>query len=177
MLLKAIFALSARHLSKITKSDGYDADKYYRECLAELIPLLDEESAVMDETVLVATIILRLMEELDSENAFKLIKPAYPGSLATPPDDHLQGHLVGIQKLISAQERAAAHGGLRQAAFLVGLRREIFMAFVTQRPVRVSLEYCNIDCTLSATDDTTGRSESLSTVSMYWRSASRMRRM
>lgn len=66
-----------------------------------------------------------------------------------------QGHLIGIQKLICAQERLATLGGLRQAAFLVGLRQEIFMAFVSQRPVRVSLEYCNIDRSLSSADDTT----------------------
>lgn len=65
MLLKAIFALSARHLSKITRSDGYDADRYYRECLNELIPHLDDEAAVMDENILLASILLRLMEEFD----------------------------------------------------------------------------------------------------------------
>lgn len=74
MLLKAIMALSARHLSKITHADGYDADRYYRECLTELIPHLDDEAAVMDENLLLASILLRLMEEFDGASYLHLLE-------------------------------------------------------------------------------------------------------
>jgi hypothetical protein len=63
-LLYAILAVSARHLS-VTK--GYDideADRYHRECLGLLIPILDDSSAALSEALYAATVILRLFEEI-----------------------------------------------------------------------------------------------------------------
>lgn len=47
--------------------DGYVADRYHRECLSLLIPLLDDSSAALDEALYAATVILRLYEEISGK--------------------------------------------------------------------------------------------------------------
>jgi hypothetical protein len=66
-----------------------------------------------------------------------------------------KGHLLGIHRFIHAQEHSAVHGSLRQAAWWVGIRQEISMAFLSQRNVRVPLEYCNLDRSFSPAQDDT----------------------
>jgi len=62
---------------------------------------------------------------------------------------------MGTNALISAQERSTVSSGLRQAAFWVGLRQEIYISFVNQRSVQSNLDRCNIDRSLDPTDDCT----------------------
>lgn len=131
-LLNAIFALSARHLSRIGQYDPLISNRYQQECLKHLIPMLDDSAAILDENLLASTIILRHLEEIE-----------VPLSGQSPSDQ--QSHLLGAHALITAQERAAVVGGLRQAAFWVGLRQEIYVAFVNQRSIMPALEHCNID--------------------------------
>jgi hypothetical protein len=64
VLRNAIFALSAQHLSQISNYDIGASDNYYCECLKELLALTSKQDAIMDEALLVAAVILRLMEEL-----------------------------------------------------------------------------------------------------------------
>jgi hypothetical protein len=45
--------------------------------------------------------------------------------------------------------------GLRQASFWVGLRQEIYIAFVNQRPVKTNLDYSFIDQSFDLADDNT----------------------
>ncbi|EME49909.1 hypothetical protein DOTSEDRAFT_68653 [Dothistroma septosporum NZE10] len=138
--MNAIFALSARHLSRIGEYDPLVSNKYHQECLKHLIPMLDDTAAILDENLLASTIILRHLEELE-----------VPISGQLPADQH--SHLLGAQAFIQAQERAAVTGGLRQAAFWVGLRQEVYVAFVNQRPVLPALEHCNVDRSFETADD------------------------
>jgi hypothetical protein len=64
-LQKAIFALAARHLSQLTDLDPLLANRYYQQCIEELIPRFEDLNAMLDEDLLCATVILRLLEELD----------------------------------------------------------------------------------------------------------------
>lgn len=48
-----------------TGYNPYVADRYYQLCLSTLIPSLDDVEAVMDETLLAATVVLRMLEEMD----------------------------------------------------------------------------------------------------------------
>lgn len=139
-LMNAIFALSARHLSRIGEYDPLISNKYHQECLKHLIPMLDDTAAILDENLLASTIILRHLEEFE-----------VPISGQQPADQH--SHLLGAQAFIAAQERAAVTGGLRQAAFWVGLRQEVYVAFVNQRPVLPALEHCNVDRSFEAAED------------------------
>ncbi|KAJ9649400.1 hypothetical protein H2199_000175 [Coniosporium tulheliwenetii] len=138
-LLNAIFAASARHLSRISDFDPFVSDRYHQECLKHLIPELSDTAAIMDENLLAATVILRFLEEVE-----------VPVSGADT-----QSHLLGTHVFISAQERSTVMGGLRQAAFWVGLRQEIYMAFVNQRSILPALEHCNIDRSFDMANDCT----------------------
>jgi hypothetical protein len=138
-LLNAISALSARHLSRIGKYDQLVSNRYQQECLKHLIPMLDDTTALLDENLLASTIILRHLEEIE-----------VPLSGQSPADQ--SSHLFGAHAFIMAQERATVSGGLRNAAFWVGLRQEIYVAFVNQRPI-IPLEHCNLDRSLSAATD------------------------
>jgi hypothetical protein len=80
-LLNAIFAASARHLSRLDKYQkdhevGYlgkylpdihpdTAIEYHNICIKHLVALTDHFQAVFDENLLAASVILRLYEELD----------------------------------------------------------------------------------------------------------------
>lgn len=66
ILLNAVFAASARHLSTISDFDPIVSNKYNQECLKHLIPKLSDAEAIMDENLLAATVILRHLEELES---------------------------------------------------------------------------------------------------------------
>lgn len=72
-LLNAIFAASARHLSRVSDFDPYVADRYHQECLKHLIPMLNDSAAIMDENLLAATVILRFLEEV--EGRMLLVSP------------------------------------------------------------------------------------------------------
>lgn len=63
-LLYAILATSARHLSMTSGYDAYLADHYHRECLALLIDIVGDTSALLDDALCAATVILRLFEEI-----------------------------------------------------------------------------------------------------------------
>jgi hypothetical protein len=63
-LLNAIFACSARHLSRVGDFDASISEKYHQECLKHLIPMLSDGAALMDENLLAATVILRFFEEV-----------------------------------------------------------------------------------------------------------------
>ncbi|TKA76956.1 hypothetical protein B0A49_01731 [Cryomyces minteri] len=106
---------------------------------AYLIPMLDDTAAILDENLLASTVILRFLEEIE-----------VPISGADT-----QSHLLGTHVFISAQERSTVGGGLRQAAFWVGLRQEIYVAFVNQRSILPALEHCNIDRSFEPADDCT----------------------
>ncbi|OJD31959.1 arca-like protein [Diplodia corticola] len=136
-LMNAILAVAARHWSRVGEYDPYVAERYHSECLKHLIPMLDETAALMDENLLAATVMLRFLEEID-----------IPVS-----GDESQSHLLGTQVFLTAQERSTVYGGLRQAAFWVGLRQEIYMAFVNQRTIIPALEHCSIDRTFDTASD------------------------
>lgn len=140
-LLNAIYALSARHLSRIGEYDPLVSNRYHQECLKHLIPMLDDSAAaVLDENLFASTIILRHLEEIE-----------VPLSGQSPADNSF--HLLGAHALISAQERVTMAGGLREAAFWVGLRQEIYVAFVNHRSIMPSLENCNIDRSFGVAPD------------------------
>ncbi|TDZ13750.1 hypothetical protein C8035_v009110 [Colletotrichum spinosum] len=138
-LLNAIFALSSRHLSLHEHYDPYASDRYHQECLKHLTSISDTSSSLADDNLLAATILLRTLEELD---------------VPLVGTDH-EGHLLGIQLFMNTRTAAVPSppSALRQACFWVGLRQEITMAFATQRPIMVKLDYLFIDRSFSPADD------------------------
>lgn len=59
VIQNAIFALSARHLSRVGDYDPLVSNKYHQECLKHLIPMLDDDTAILDENLLASTMLVR----------------------------------------------------------------------------------------------------------------------
>lgn len=140
LLLNAIFALSARHLSRVGNYDPLISNRYHQECLERVTPVLNISDARLDENLLASTIILRHLEEIE-----------VPLSGCSPSSS--QPHLLGSHAFIQAQRHATSPKSLRQAAFWVALRQEIYVAFVTQRSITMAFESSAIDWSKEATGD------------------------
>lgn len=69
-LLYAIFAVSARHQDRLRYHDSYVADRYQQKCLSHLRGMMFDEVACMDESLLAATVVLRLLEEVEGHLPF-----------------------------------------------------------------------------------------------------------
>ena len=76
-----------------------------------------------DETLFAATIILRVLEEIDM------------------PETNSQGHLTGIKHFVEARDPWATGRGLGEASFWVGLRQEIYSALANHQPIQLKLEH------------------------------------
>jgi hypothetical protein len=76
-LRNAIFALFARHLSRVGSYDPYASERYHQECLQSLIPMLNDTATIMDEDLFAATIILRVLEEMDGKLSLSLLAPLH----------------------------------------------------------------------------------------------------
>jgi len=66
MLLSAMLALAARHLSHTSDYDPAVADHYHQACLKQFIPALGPASRSLEPTFLATTVLLRTYEEFDS---------------------------------------------------------------------------------------------------------------
>ncbi|KAI0108066.1 hypothetical protein F4814DRAFT_43870 [Daldinia grandis] len=139
MLLNAIFAIAARHLSHTTDFDPLASNRYHDECLKHLIPMLNHASTVSDENLFAATIILRMLEEMDVPT--------------TGQDTY--SHLLGIHAFVNVGDQYMGPGSLSAASFWVGLRQEIYIAVITQQPVKVSLDHFVVDRSFELADDYT----------------------
>lgn len=126
-LMNAILALSARQLSRTTDFDPYIADAYYQRCFDTLIPALNDNSiAKEDESLLAATIILRLLEEMN---------------ISIVGNDP-QGHLFGTQAIIRAAEQSYASTtgpSFRQAIYWAAFRQELWISLMTQRAFQLHI--------------------------------------
>lgn len=125
-LMNAILALSARQLSRTTDFDPYIADAYYQRCFDTLIPALNDNVAIKEESLLAATIILRLLEEMNIS------------VIGSDP----QGHLFGTQAIIRAAEQSyAATSGpsFRQAIYWAAFRQELWISLMTQRAFQLHI--------------------------------------
>jgi hypothetical protein len=92
--------------------------------------MLDDSEAILDENLLASTIILRHLEEIE---------------VPLSGQGAAQSHLLGAHIFLEAQVRETLNGGLREAAFWVGLRQEIFVAFVNQRTIMPAIERSQVD--------------------------------
>lgn len=140
LLLSAIFALSARHMSRVGEYDSTAHISYHQQCLESVKPVLDDPAALLDENLLASTIILRHLEEIE-----------IPLEGCSPPDS--QPHLLGSRVFIEAQRHVNVSHGLGGAAFWVGLRQEIYVAFVNQRTIATALGNLSVDLSTPATGD------------------------
>ncbi|EGY17005.1 uncharacterized protein VDAG_08169 [Verticillium dahliae VdLs.17] len=151
ILLNAIFALSARHLAHTLRYDALASNRYHEQCLTYLIPLLDHAVTVSDENLFAATIILRVLEEMDVP--------------VLGQDTH--GHLLGIHAFVAPHSAPPtpttpdpgprsplSPHSLSAACFWVGLRQEIYSAVMNHQPVRMNLAHpAVVDRSTTPADD------------------------
>ncbi|KAJ5807913.1 hypothetical protein N7474_009182, partial [Penicillium riverlandense] len=123
-LFNAILAMSARHLSRTASFDPFVSDHYFQLCLEKLIPALNDHEVTMDDDLLAATVILRLLEEYDAPLA---------GS-------DLRGHSFGTKAFIQGPPTTATTTPrLRQAVYWSGLRQEIYNSLSLQQAPDVNI--------------------------------------
>ena len=65
LLMNAILALSALHLSRVSDCDVYDAVRYHDKCLEHMVPMLDDHDTPKDDNLLLTTVFLHLYEDLE----------------------------------------------------------------------------------------------------------------
>lgn len=135
-LLNAIFALSSRHLSHTTPNyDDLASNRYHHMCLQTLIPTLNHAGTVSDENLFAATIILRVLEEMEVRNS----------GIDT------RGHLLGIHAFVARENcQDIAPETLSAASYWVGLRQEIYCAVMNHQAVHINLSLPIVDRTLLA---------------------------
>ncbi|OAL26834.1 hypothetical protein AYO22_04001 [Fonsecaea multimorphosa] len=124
-LANAMLALAARHRSRTREYEPFAADRYYNACLQTMIPRLGDKSAIQDDELLAAIVILRLLEEMDVP------------IVGSDP----QKHLFGTQAIITASQARSQlpATALRKACYWAAFRQEIFMSLSTQRPFNLIL--------------------------------------
>ncbi|CAG8058812.1 unnamed protein product [Penicillium olsonii] len=132
-LFNAIMAMSARHLNRTTDFDTFVSDHYYQACLEKLIPALDNHGVTMDDDLLTATVILRLLEEFDVPLA---------GS-------DIRGHSFGTKAFIRGPTLMTTTPSLRQAVYWSGLRQEIYNALSLQQAPDIDLSSLNLNSQFS----------------------------
>ncbi|RYP67076.1 hypothetical protein DL769_005864 [Monosporascus sp. CRB-8-3] len=101
--------------------------------------MLNHASTLSDENLFAATIILRMLEEMEGST--------------TGQDYH--GHLLGIHAFVNIGDQYMIPGSLSAASFWVGLRQEIYIAVITQQPVKVNLDHFVVDRSFEPADDYT----------------------
>ncbi|CAF9925192.1 MAG: hypothetical protein ALECFALPRED_003083 [Alectoria fallacina] len=125
LLMNAILAISALHLSRVSDLDSYEAVRYHDRCLGLMVPMLNDPDRVKDDNLLMTTVILHLYEDIDIGGdsvrhimATSAFLPACGGRLSSP---------------------------LRRAVFWLHLRAEIYAACSHQRIVQADLENCTFE--------------------------------
>ncbi|KAL3464893.1 hypothetical protein BJX64DRAFT_286081 [Aspergillus heterothallicus] len=136
-LLLAIFAVSARHQSASSGRPSVFAEECQENCLNSLILALNDYDTTVGETVFASALILRLIEEMTEP---------HPGADTV-------SHTLSAQLLIRIRAGNITTSVFTDAAFIVTLRQEIFVANLTQRPVGSITEHCNIDASLGPTSE------------------------
>jgi hypothetical protein len=67
-LMNAMVALSARYMGRTTDLDQYYSTRYYDKCIETLRPSLYDDTALRDENLFAAIVLLRTFEEVEGKN-------------------------------------------------------------------------------------------------------------
>jgi hypothetical protein len=139
LLLSAILAVSAHHLSRTAGYDPLVAERYHEACVELLIPMLDDLTNITDE-VIAATVLLRNFEQMSSA--------------ITGFDS--ERHLSGTSAFMNSERTCIAAGGLRQASFWIFIRQDLDIALSQQRPLKLNLKKYAFEMDLDTPSDDWG---------------------
>lgn len=154
MLVRSIFALSARHLGQthpdLSQRKRYNqlADTHNAACINIMKCLLTSKNykSIWTEHLFAATIILQVMEEMNGTSAVgewhkQILILRATAALRDETDSDVdethealkRGHLPGMYRFVGVQ--SFGPGTLGAASFWVGLRQEIYIAVTKRQPV------------------------------------------
>lgn len=122
MLLDAIFAFSARYLSR--SDPGFSplvADEHHYSCVCRLIAALKDLACASESALALSTVILRMHEMLSDRHA----------------EVDLQRHLRGSLSLFSHNANKFGPGSLKHTAFWTYVRQEILTALHSCSPTNI----------------------------------------
>ncbi|KAK4120968.1 hypothetical protein N657DRAFT_578711, partial [Parathielavia appendiculata] len=157
VLLKAIFAVSARHWGQ-THSDDHlkrmynqRADMYNEECISIMKDILnrDDYQSGWTEHLFASTIILQVMEEMNAA----LHDDDTDAGEDSMKEAVRRGHLPGMYQFV--RDASFEPGTLGAASFWVGLRQEIYSAVTKRRSVCLEPGPRLMDRSLDEADDNT----------------------
>jgi hypothetical protein len=100
-----------------------------------MIPMLRDEAGVLDDSLLAATVLLRMYEIMKGMG-----------------EDH-QYHLWGASSLVSIQKINVNTRNLRHTAFWAFLRQDVTIALATNQPTKLDLEGCGVELEFTEVDD------------------------
>ncbi|ATY58562.1 hypothetical protein A9K55_003087 [Cordyceps militaris] len=154
-LLNAIFAVSARHLSRLpqyktphgilyqgqllTKLGNHDAVEYMLKCIPAFRRFHENEDDDFRESIIATAVILRQLEEIDEEDE---ADDDYP---MTGDEECLHEKQINFMPIINAVLRDPAsqamlgHRSLIQASYWFALRQEIYHSFTRRKPPQLDL--------------------------------------
>ncbi|KAG5978494.1 hypothetical protein E4U55_006155 [Claviceps digitariae] len=163
-LLNAIFAVAARHLSRLPKYKTPQGICYH----GQLLPNLDEHSAVeymllcmpalrqfhddvLDDdyrdSIVATAVILRQLEEIDNEDD-QMQLSGLPNDLNSPEPGKQVNFLAIIDAVLRSPPSQSVFGqrSLMQAAYWMALRQEIYHSFTRQQAPKsfLPLEFWHI---------------------------------
>ncbi|KAF5026580.1 hypothetical protein F66182_1306 [Fusarium sp. NRRL 66182] len=118
LLLNAIFALSALHLSLTCSFDASVAVKYYARCTSMLDSVLKKEQSVQDDNVLATMVIIRKYEEMNGHDC--------------------EQHMAKSAALFNSPA-CALGSGLGQTAFWQFIRQDIYLSLPKRKPPRTNI--------------------------------------
>ncbi|KAJ4159214.1 uncharacterized protein LMH87_008122 [Akanthomyces muscarius] len=155
-LLNAIFAVSARHLSRLpqyktpqgilyqgqllTKLGNHDAVEYMLKCIPAFRRFHENEDDDFRESIIATAVILRQLEEIDEED-----EDPDDDYHMTGEDEYLHEKQINFMPIINAVLRDPAsqamfgHRSLIQAAYWFALRQEIYHSFTRRKPPQLDL--------------------------------------
>jgi hypothetical protein len=139
LLLSAILAVSAHHLSRTAGYDPLVAERYHEVCVELLIPMLDDLTNITDE-VIAATVLLRNFEQMSSA--------------ITGFDS--ERHLSGTSAFMNSEGTCITASSLRQASFWIFIRQDLDIALSQQRPLKLNLKKYAFEMDLETPSDDWG---------------------
>ncbi|KAB8227175.1 uncharacterized protein BDW43DRAFT_324161 [Aspergillus alliaceus] len=137
ILLYAVLEVAARHQRSRSERQRLIADEYQQYCLESLISALDNSEKTLDESLVASAVILRLPEETTEPSPREVVEP----------------HNLSARIPVRIKEGNICTSSFTDAALIVVLQQEIFVANLTQRPVGSFTDHCNIDTSLGPTSE------------------------
>ncbi|KAL3477337.1 hypothetical protein BJX99DRAFT_269922 [Aspergillus californicus] len=142
---------------------------YHNKCIHDLLKLGGTPEQTRNEDLLAAAIILRFYEEvdyplqdekIDNELFLRVINmfvdaqiPNGPSPTTLPNELYTSPASVSINNMNSVESKRWYMADLRQAAFWVAFRQEVYSAFLKQRPFNMSLSRCDVFRSFSPAED------------------------